>query len=456
MEERSDGDTVELIHYLRVLWRQKWIIGLTFLTAVVTVWFLSDIPDPQYRISSSLLLLPPLAAELNVDTSTAVWSPEAYKRLALSTTVLQSVVDQLPLSPDDSAQSVSELREKLSIDVDAVGSMYDPRARQVLLTLTMTCSNSEQICHALDAWAQALEETFGSLFQDGTARSYEYVSQNAADTKADLEAMLEQQKKLLVETPIDSLRSYHSLLQSQLNSIRTRLADAQKALSKTRSLVAALEHELSLQPKMHVLTRSISPDSLVGVISDFSAREIETLASIQVQSEQLNSTYIALDSRIATNRVEIHALEEEIRYLEQSEQETSLLLEETNHVLVETEAQLHELEREIALLESAYVKLMGQLQNARIALAETPNPIQVIDEPIIPEHAIGPRKLSNIAIAGFLGLMLGTLLAFFLDYLQRVREREKALQLESKQNLKVLSSQDADEQPQDNGNGKRN
>ena len=457
MEERYDNDTVELIDYLRVLWRQKWIIGLTFLTAVVTVWFLSDIPDPQYRISSSLLLLPPLAAELNVDTSTAVWSPEAYKRLALSTTVLQSVVDQLPLSPDDSAQSVSELRGKLSIDVAAVGSMYDPRARQVLLTLTMTCSDSEQICHALDAWAQALAETFGSLFQDGTARSYEYVSQNAADTEAELEAMLEQKKKLLVETPIDSLRSHHNLLQSQLNSTRTRLADAQIALSRTRSLVAALEHEHALQPRVYVLTQSISPDSLVGAASELSARDIETLASIQVQSEQLNSTYIALDSRIATNRVEIHALEEEIRCLVQSEQESILLLEETNHELVETEAQLHKLEREIALLESAYVTLMGQLQNARIALAETPNSIQIIDEPIMSDQPISPRKSSNMAIVGFLGLMLGTLLAFFLDYLQRVREREKASQqLEAEKRLEESSGKNTNKETQDNGDANRN
>ena len=456
MEERDAGDAIELIDYLRVLWRQKWIIALTFLTAVVTVWFLSDIPEPKYRISASLLLLPPLASELNVDTSSAVWAPEAYKQLALSTKVLQSVIDQLSLSPDESVPTVTGLRKIMSVDVSAVGSLYDSRARQIFLSLTMTCSNAAQTCDVVEVWIDTFSETFESLFQDRTARSYEYVSQNASDTQAELQAMLEQQELLLLETPIDSLRSYHDLLQLRLDSIRTGLADARKAFSKTKSLVAALENELALQPKVYVLAQSISPDSLVAAVaSELSAREIETLASIRVRREQLNSTYISLNSKIAANRAEVQSLEEEIRYLEQSEQETVLLLGETNHQLVEAEAQLHELEREIALLESAYGTLMGQLQNARIALAETPNPIQIIDEPFIPEQAIGSRKTSNVAIAGFLGLMVGTLLAFFLDYLQRVREREKALQLKSEQDLEVLGREETDKVAEDGRSGNR-
>lgn len=425
MEDQNGMDTIELIDYLRVLWRQKWIIALTFVTAVITVWFLSDIPDPNYRISTSLLLLPPLASELDVDTGTTLWAPEVYKQLALSTKVLHSVIDQLSLSPDEPAPTVSELREGMTVNVSAWAAT-DVR----LVTLSMIDSDPAQLRHIIETWIHTFSETFESLFQDRTSRSYEYVSQNASDTGAELEAVLKRQKLLLLETPIDSLRSRRNLLQSQLNSRRTRLADARTSLARMRSLVIALESEHALQPEVHILTSSISPDSLVAAAGQLSAREIETLASIQVRSEELNSIYIELNSRIASTRAEVQALEEEIRYLEQSEQETASLLEETNHQLVVAEAQLHELEREISLLESAYVMLMGQLQNARIALAETPKPIQIIDEPFIPEQPIGARKSSNVAIAGMLGLMMGTLLAFFLDYLKRVRERDEALQLE--------------------------
>lgn len=441
-EQYNDSDAVELIDYLRVLWRQKWVIALTFLTAIVTVWFLSDIPEPTYHISTSLLLLPPLASELNEDANAEVWAPEAYRQLSLSTKVLHSVIDQWPLSPDVSAPTIIDLRESMSVNVVALASM-DAR----LLTLTMSGSDPSQLYHVIESWTHAFSETFESLFLDRTARSYEYVSQNTSETEAALETMLDRQKNLLLETPIDSLRSYRSLLQSELNSVRSRLAEARVASSKTKILVAALEDELALQPEVYVLARSISPDSLVGVASQLSAREIETLASIQVQSEQLNSTFISLNSEIATYRADMRALEEEIRILEQSEQENALLLEETDRTLVEAEAQLNDLNREIALLESSYATLRGQLQNARIALAETPNPIQLIDEPFIPQQSVGSRKSSNVAVAGFLGLMLGTLLGFFLDYLRRVREREDALQVQFGEDaLEESRHEDADDE----------
>ena len=442
MEDQYSTDAVELIVYLRVLWRQKWIIALTFLAAVITVWVLSDIPDPKYRVSASLLLLPPLASELNVDTSTAAWAPEMYKQLASSTKVLQSVIAQLSLSPGvQSAPSTSRLRESMAVDVTALSSMdsrssdYDPTTQQILLTLSMTDLDPTWLSHVIEVWIEAFSETFELLFQDRTARSYAYVSQNASDTAAELEGMLAQQKLLLLETPIDSLRSYHGWLLLQLNVTRTDLANARRTLSTTMTRVSALERERALQPLTYELLQSVSPDSLIGIASELSAREIETLASIQVRNEQLNSTYVQIDSRISTSRAEIQALEEDIRYLELSEPETALLLQEVAHELVEAESALRGLEREIALLESSYVALREQLQTARIALAETPSPIQIIDEPFVPDAPISPQKSSNVAIAGFLGLMLGTLLAFFLDYLQRVREREKEAQAEAAQNL---------------------
>ena len=452
---RDDADTVELIDYLRVLWRQKWVIALTFLAAVVTVWFLSDLPDPTYRVSTSLLLLPPLASELNADASTAVLAPEAYKQLALSTTVLHSVIAELPPSPDQDPPSIDDLRKSMSVTIATLSSTDErATARQILLSLALKGSDPSLLFHISEIWTHAFSATFESLFQDRTTRSYEYINQNTADTEAALKILLDRKTNLLLETPVDSLRSYRDLLQSQLNSIRTGLVAARLNWTNKKSLVAALEDERALQPKTYVLTRSISPDSLVGTVNQFSAREIETLASIQVQSEELNSTFISLDSRIATCRADIRALEEKIQSLEQGKQETALLLEEKSRELVEVEAQLHDLDREIALLESAYETLMGKLQIARIALAETPNPIQVIDEPYIPEQAIGQRKTSNVAIAGFLGLMLGTLLGFFMDYLQRVRQREMEQRLEDARDLEDLAGENADKEPQDYSNKK--
>ena len=67
------------------------------------------------------------------------------------------------------------------------------------------------------------------------------------------------------------------------------------------------------------------------------------------------------------------------------------------------------------------------LQLAKIALVDTFAPIRVIDEPLVPRHPIAPNNTRNISVAGFLGLLSGTLLAFLVDYLGRAyAEQEKS------------------------------
>ena len=45
------------------------------------------------------------------------------------------------------------------------------------------------------------------------------------------------------------------------------------------------------------------------------------------------------------------------------------------------------------------------------------NDIQVIDKAILPENPIKPNKMMNVAIAAFLGMMIGLFVVFVLEYL---------------------------------------
>jgi len=54
-----DESTVELIDYLRVPWRQKWVIIVTFVAAIVAARSVGQAVSPTYQVETSLLLLPP-------------------------------------------------------------------------------------------------------------------------------------------------------------------------------------------------------------------------------------------------------------------------------------------------------------------------------------------------------------------------------------------------------------
>jgi len=76
------------------------------------------------------------------------------------------------------------------------------------------------------------------------------------------------------------------------------------------------------------------------------------------------------------------------------------------------------MEQEIAVLQDTYNRVAKSLQEAKIARAETAEPIKIVERPVLPTTPVGPSRKLNVAVAGVLGLFLGVLLAFVVHYFQ--------------------------------------
>ena len=411
---------IELIDYLRVLWRQKWVIAATLITAVAVSWGASQATTPTYQTRTSLLLLPPLSSQLDAEAVGSRLAPEAVRELAVSTSLLEIVKETTGLSE---RVQIDTLKGRFGVSVRRLSS--DSGGSQFLLDATIEGPDPERLPEIAAAWTEAFAEKFGELFQDRTARSYTYVSANYAETEAELERLVEQRTNLLLEHPISILQAELAALQLEETENQSRLVAAHLEYNTTMAQVAALERELAEQPLFYSLKQGVNPDSLVAALgAGLSAREVETLMNVQVESEHLNDTYVSLNTLVSTRRVAILELEEEILRREENAIALRPELVAKQRELTETQAAQDDIDRRTGILQTALVKLAANLQDAQLALAETPEPIRVIDEPLVPRHPIAPKKTANIAIAGFLGLMLGTLLAFFVDYISRVREQE--------------------------------
>ncbi len=410
MEERE----VELIDYIQVLWRQKWVIIVTFVAAVAAAYGMSRAIAPTYETRTSLLLLPALSSQLDAEAVGSRLAAETYQELAVSTSLLRMVQQSIP-----SLESVGleKLRKRFSVTVKPISS-----AGELLLSATIQGPSREELPDIAVAWTTSFAETYGEFFQDRIARSYSYVSENYAKTEAELSQLLERRRDLLLSHPIDLLRAELASLQGSAIQNEERLASIRLQLDLAKVRLVALTDELELQPLALTLGSSLTPDSLAAAAAaGLATRDIEKLASIRSDTEYLNSTYVSLDSQIAAGRAALRELEEEIDLREQEGLRLRQALEAKQSEVTDVEAQLADCDRRIELLSTAYAKLAASLQDAKIALAETPEPIRVIDEPLVPLYPVAPTKTKNIAVAGFLGLFVGTLIAFFTDYLTRVR-----------------------------------
>jgi uncharacterized protein involved in exopolysaccharide biosynthesis len=467
MEDRE----VELIDYLRVLWRQRAIIAVAFLAAILAAWFINTRLPETYSAKTSLLLLPPLASELDASTSGSTLTSQVCQRLATSTEILQAVAADIGLPADTDIQAFSR---RISLSVQAFPMSGE---QQFLLDASFKASEPETSAQMARAWIAAFSKTYAEIFQDRTTRSYDYVSQNAASTQQELELAMARRTALLLEHPINLLTSHIAALQSRYqddvtelaaarrkfysNEARiaaledewarrtalllehpidlltsdiaalqsryqqnvTHLAELRREFDSNEARVAALEDELAQQASVVVLERSLDPDSLaVALQSGLSNRAFGELLGLRAQAESQNTTFVSLTSSAVYARARSVELANQIETLTVAVADGRTELDAKQKETTETQAALDALNNEVQLLQNAYARLATKLQDARVALAETLGPIRVLDDPIVPTEPISPRSTTSIAVAGFLGLLLGVTLAFVFDYLRRMRE----------------------------------
>jgi len=387
-----DDYEVELIDYLRVLWRQKWIILVTFIAAVLAAYFASTMLPLTYQVKTSLLLLPPLASELNAAPVGSTLGGEAYRELAVSTAVLQSALDSAEIS---SNMDVWDLRKHLNVSAQQL-SAGEAAGSQIILKAAFSGSDPELLVRLAKEWTAAFSAKFGDLFQDRTTRSYDYISENYTETEGRLEELINQRLEFLGEHPLETWKAELDALRSQYTATILSIGQAeQESASASAFLEARTEGTIRTLPT-YVLTSDVTLDTLSGALAlGLSADEFTQMT----------------EARIAG--------------LKQSAETLATELSTKKQKIASAEAALSELDRQISLLKNSLTELNGKLLNARIATAETPDPIRVIDEPLAPKAPIAPNKKMNIAVAGILGLMVGVLLAFFYDCITRAQAAGK-------------------------------
>ncbi len=90
------------------------------------------------------------------------------------------------------------------------------------------------------------------------------------------------------------------------------------------------------------------------------------------------------------------------------------------------ERDLVRLTRDLKVQETVFTLLTQQFEQAKIAEARDTPIVQVLDRAVPAEFKSRPSTRTNAAIAGFISLTVGVLLAFFLEYVGRVRKKQLA------------------------------
>jgi uncharacterized protein involved in exopolysaccharide biosynthesis len=404
-----------------VLWKEKWIVIVTFGVAVAAALAISYSLPKRYQVETALLIFPPLAQEVGGQVAGTVYSPDTYKRLALGGDLLQDVIAKT--FPNGGGPRVADLQSQMKVEVEQATAKDFPEKFPLYLRVTFYGSDPQSLPRLAGAWADGFKVKNADLFLN---QSLTYVSQSLAEVERELlereESLTRYQRENLEPVLAAEVTVLTDLYRGCLSALSAKSQELASAEARLGSLQAALAQE----PQFFTLVRAPSDDAIWEFLAARpSPRDLAAYTGLVLEDQVLNSTYVSLRDQVATAEAELEALRAEVAYIQAKVAEAQALVQDKQARLVEVRAEIQRLEREVAVLRDTYTRLAGKLQEARIAVAETAEPIRVVEAPITPTRPIGPNKRMNVAVAGVLGLFVGVLLAFLAHSIETTQERRR-------------------------------
>jgi len=415
MEVEMEEYEISLGDYIRILWKEKWIVIIAFVLAIVLALVVSSATPRQYQVQTALLILPPLYQDIGGQLTGTVLSPESYKRLALANDLLEKTLRLA--NPKSSSFTPDKLQKQMKVEVEQTTAKEFPGQFPLYLRVIFTGSDRESLVQIAEAWAKAFVEQNTELFMTRTAQSLDYVSQTMAEVERELRAKQEELKVFLQENPEMVIQAEGDALRAKYLDYLKSLADAEKQLAAAQAKVNALAESLAKEPEFFVVVRSPSDEAIwqfLGTRPD--TRALAGFTGLTLSDQVLNTTYVDLRRELALAQAELTSLQASVSYYQEALARISEELAEKQAKLLEIQVKRGQLEQEISVLKDTYNRVAKSLQEAKIARAETAEPIRIVERPVFPTVPIGPSRTLNVAVAGVLGLFVGILLAFVVHY----------------------------------------
>jgi succinoglycan biosynthesis transport protein ExoP len=238
--------------------------------------------------------------------------------------------------------------------------------------------------------------------QDQMSRSVSFLESQKEKTDKELQeaikALQEYEKK---PRGVAVLELEFNSKSQDLLSFNSRLKSSQVEIQRLNSGVAELEAGLAVTP------------------STISVQKWDQISGTMVLSEESNPVYVAMASQLSEKRAELAEKLGEVEGLSRLVDSMNSDLNALQAELTEKRVEKEKLQREVERLRQTSETLAQKATETQIAksidLGDTI--VSVVSAAAVPKNPVKPNKKLNMAIALVLGLMVFSLLAFLLEYL---------------------------------------
>ena len=464
--EQEFESQVSLNDYLRIMYRGRWIIVLSFIIVFLSTVYFTFTSSPVYEASTSIIIESTGAMERSLfdmnpfgNQSTLIAN---QIEILKSRTLAERVVKQLDLSdvrdslqifqPDDEGgyltlrsmvriiQESMEIEHRKETDVIEIkyqaGSMFESAYIANTIADQFQLANSEANRIEINELRKFVETQMykkGEELRRSEEQLREYQERKKVasldeettelvNRLAEVEALfegaqIELKSKLEMKSSLEEkLEERKETLSSDLSEISTPYINslqntlAQLVAERTRYVIS-VEMEVDPANKRHFQEKIKGYDINIKALKEKLEEEAKKISiSSMVQdpfrlSQELVTQLITIDADVKSVSAKINALQDVVRdYNNKLESLPEKVLE------------LARLERRRKVDEQTYILMTQKLEETKIQEAAQSKNVRIIDEAIEPLFPVSPKKKLNIMLGALIGLGLGVGLTFLIEY----------------------------------------
>ena len=397
-------DEISLRKYIDVLLRQWKLIVTITVIAIFVAGLVSFLSPSVYEAKASVLITTTMSPQI-------VFEPEYMTFSEHGTASQREALIALVKSNAVATQVIEQLGDKLEPGERRAGSILDKvrvRTYGDLIEISVKSTDPHQAVAIADAWAESYKSYISGLY-GGSPQSSEELQVQADAARKDYE-----QKQKVWEDFVGSNR---------IDELNRQIVD-KELLCALKSLREQIEAGSSS-------SASAAANSLAFVLLQaraFTAQSTTVqLVTVQPAVPQVS---LGLDPGLNTSLDDVDALIStlEARSGGTQGQSISELRQEILQVKAELEqerAKQRELENSRDTIWEAYIIVAGKVVEAEVASRAQGAVVQIAEVAIVPESPVAPRRGMNISIALVIGLVVGILSAFGVEYYKKPEEKPK-------------------------------
>lgn len=457
---------ITLTDYLRILYRGRWVIFLSFIVVFISTIVFTFTTDPTYESSTTVLIESTGAMERSLFDLSYLGNQSTLianqTEILKSRTLAEQVIKRLDLSdvrdslrlfqPNEDGEflpfrkMVSILQENMEIehkrDTDILTITYSAGSAFEAAYIANAIASEFQLLNAesnkseiselrkfiedrlriKEKELRASEDRLRDYQETEKVASLDEETTELVNRLSQVEALLEE-AKIELQSNLELKKSLQQKLEERKQSLPSDLSEIstpyletlQKQLAQIVSertvYLTALQAEAQTSKKQFFEAAMQQYDDKIKAMKDKLKEEaVKITASSMVAdplklSQDIVSSLLTLDGEVKASTAKINALQDVV-----SEYNARL------EVLPKKVLELARLERRRKVDEQTYIMMTQKLEETKIQEAAQAKNVHIVDEAIEPLYPVSPKKKLNILLGALIGLGLGIGLTFLIEY----------------------------------------